>query len=66
MAKRRRKASIETRIKRVVIASLPVAFGVSAVALAVRYFGDKPIINEVANGLQGNVKGSGGLFGWFS
>ncbi len=57
-----RKQSIEAKIKGVVMKSLPVIFGLGAVGLIIRYFGDKPVVSDVAAGLNGNVKGTS----WFS
>lgn len=37
-------------------ASLPVVVGTGALALIVYYFGNQPIIKDVASGLKGNVK----------
>jgi hypothetical protein len=41
--------------------TLPVFVGgfaaVSAVALTVRYYGDRPVISDVAKGLKGDVVG---------
>lgn len=37
--------------------ALPVVIGVMAVGLTIRYFGDKPLLEDVAKGLKGDVKG---------
>ncbi|MBL4761680.1 MAG: hypothetical protein JKY93_03160 [Gammaproteobacteria bacterium] len=55
---RSRKASLETKVMRVIKGALPVVVGVGAVGLGIRYFGDKPVISDIAEGLNGNVKGS--------
>lgn len=61
---RKRKASIETKVKRMFFASLPVVLGMGLTGLIIRYFGNKPVISDIAGGLNGSVKGtSTGLFG---
>lgn len=37
--------------------AMPVVVGLTAFALGIRYFGDKPFIKEVKEGLKGNVIG---------
>lgn len=64
MAKRR-KMSLEGRIKKIAMGALPVIAGFMAVGLGIRYFGDKPVISDVAAGLNGSVKGSSLFSGWF-
>ena len=39
------------------LAILPVTGGVFAAGLAIRYFGDKPVLKDVAKGLKGDVVG---------
>lgn len=43
-------------LKQLTNAALPSVVGVATLALAIRYFGDKPIIEDVKEGLKGNVK----------
>tara|TARA_R110002124_G_scaffold266813_1_gene433794 strand:+ start:7960 stop:8109 length:150 start_codon:yes stop_codon:yes gene_type:complete len=44
-------------IKSLSKSSAPVVFGLTVFALSIRYFGDKPLIKEVKEGLKGNVIG---------
>ncbi len=37
--------------------AFPVIVGVMATGLAIRYFGDQPVIKDVKEGLKGNVVG---------
>lgn len=37
--------------------AMPVVAGVAIVGLAIRYFGDQPIISDVKKGLNGDVSG---------
>lgn len=37
-------------------AALPSVAGMVMLALAIRYFGDQPLISDVREGLRGNVK----------
>lgn len=43
--------------KSILKGALPVFVGVAGIALTIRYFGDKPLIEDVAKGLQGDVVG---------
>lgn len=61
---RKRKASVETKVKRVVMGAIPVVVGGVGLGLLFRYFGDKPIISDAALGLNGSVKSSG-FFSYF-
>lgn len=42
----------ETLVKQTVVGALPLA----ALALTVYFFGDKPVIREIKEGLKGNTK----------
>tara|TARA_R110002124_G_C8973012_1_gene515489 strand:+ start:8532 stop:8708 length:177 start_codon:yes stop_codon:yes gene_type:complete len=44
-------------VKKYTLATLPVVGGISLVALGVRYFGDKPVVSDIAKGLKGDVVG---------
>jgi len=37
--------------------ALPAFVGLAALGLTIRYFGDKPIISDIKEGLKGNVNG---------
>lgn len=45
------------KAKSILKASVPVMVGVAGVALAVRYFGDQPVIKDIKEGLRGNAVG---------
>jgi hypothetical protein len=44
-------------LKSITNGAIPVIAGVAAVGLAIRYFGDKPFIKDIAKGLNGDVVG---------
>lgn len=44
-------------IKTISKGAVPVMAGVSALALMIRFLGDKPLIKEIKEGLKGNVSG---------
>ena len=44
-------------LKSITKGALPVMAGVMAVGLTIRYFGDQPVIKDVAKGLKGDVVG---------
>lgn len=44
-------------LKAITKGALPVMAGVFAVGLTIRYFGDQPILKDIAKGLKGDVVG---------
>lgn len=44
-------------LKTVIKGAIPVAVGVSVLALALRYFGDKPLLEDIKKGLNGDSVG---------
>lgn len=44
-------------LKSITKGAFPVVVGVFAAGLAIRYFGDQPILEDVKKGLNGDVKG---------
>ena len=63
--RRSRSVSLESKAKGLLSKAMPVVVGISLVGLGIRYFGNQPVVSDVAAGLNGSVKGTGFLSGWF-